>query len=192
MDKLKLVKLRFSALGMGEKFRPITGKSTTWKTWHLGETRTHCSYCLNNNGKVFLENDIPSPKPKVHEWCACIVDWITTIKAGTATIDGFAGVDALIYNSGQLPDNYVNKKVAKNHGWKKKLGNLQIVLPGSIMGGDIFENKEYLLPDALGRIWYEVDINYTFSKRGSDRLVYSDDGLVFVSYDHYETFCEIN
>jgi guanyl-specific ribonuclease Sa len=60
-----------------------------------------------------------------------------------------------------------------------------------MIGGDIFYNAEGKLPTKYGRIWYEADINYTQGQRNIERIVYSNDGLIFVTYNHYETFCEI-
>ena len=60
-----------------------------------------------------------------------------------------------------------------------------------MIGGDIYYNDEGRLPQANGRIWYEADINYTSGYRGLDRIYYSNDGLIFVSYDHNATFYEI-
>lgn len=54
-----------------------------------------------------------------------------------------------------------------------------------------YENSNKHLPDALGRIWYEADINYTQGRRNRHRIVWSNDGLMFVTYDHYNTFYEI-
>lgn len=59
------------------------------------------------------------------------------------------------------------------------------------LGGNIFKNKDGKLPEASGRIWYEADINYTGGYRNTHRLLYSNDGLAFVTYDHYATFYEI-
>ena len=56
---------------------------------------------------------------------------------------------------------------------------------------DIYRNKDGHLPNAQGRIWYEADINYIDGKRNAQRIVWSNDGLIFASYDHYKTFCEI-
>lgn len=47
------------------------------------------------------------------------------------------------------------------------------------------------LPSAPGRIWYEADINYYEGYRGNDRILFSNDGLIFVTYDHYKTFLSI-
>ena len=56
---------------------------------------------------------------------------------------------------------------------------------------DVFANKEKKLPDAPGRVWREADINYKKGFRNRQRVLYSNDGLVFVSYDHYHTFYEV-
>ena len=52
-------------------------------------------------------------------------------------------------------------------------------------------NYDLKLPVSQGRIWYEADINYTGGKRNRERILYSNDGLIFVTYDHYQTFYEI-
>ena len=59
-----------------------------------------------------------------------------------------------------------------------------------IFGGE-YKNVNGHLPVKSSRIWYEADINYTIGFRGPDRILFSNDGLVFVTYDHYLTFCEI-
>ena len=71
------------------------------------------------------------------------------------------------------------------------MGNLDAVLPFKMIGGDIFHNKAKKLPEAAGRIWYEADINYTSGYRRTERILFSNDGLIFVTYDHYMTFVEI-
>ena len=57
--------------------------------------------------------------------------------------------------------------------------------------GNIFKNENKHLPSAPGRIWYEADINYSGGKRNRQRILYSNDGLMFATYDHYQTFYEI-
>ena len=59
-----------------------------------------------------------------------------------------------------------------------------------LMGG-VYKNVNGHLPNAPGRVWYEADINYTSGWRGSDRILFTNDGLIFVTYDHYETFKEV-
>ena len=60
-----------------------------------------------------------------------------------------------------------------------------------MIGGDEFLNDKEKLPRAPGRTWYEADIDYMYGKRNLKRILYSNDGLVFVSEDHYQTFYEI-
>lgn len=64
------------------------------------------------------------------------------------------------------------------------------MLPGTSIF-TIYNNKEEKLPDAPGRKWYEADINYHGGYRNNQRLLFSDDGLLFVTYDHYKWFYEI-
>lgn len=59
-----------------------------------------------------------------------------------------------------------------------------------IFGGQYF-NKNGHLPTKKNRIWYEADINYISGKRNSERILFSNDGLIFVTYDHYKTFVEV-
>jgi hypothetical protein len=65
------------------------------------------------------------------------------------------------------------------------------VAPGKSIGGDVFRNKEGKLPSAPGRIWYEADANYSSGYRGGDRILFSDDGLIYKTTDHYKTFTPI-
>ncbi len=114
-----------------------------------------------------------------------------TKEVGTATDRGFDGADAWLLYRNRLPDYYVTKDVAKTKGYRRKKNNLADVLPGYMIGGDEFLNDKKKLPCAHGRIWYEADIDYTYGKRNLKRILYSNDGLVFVSEDHYQTFYEI-
>ena len=93
--------------------------------------------------------------------------------------------------NGKLPDYYITKKEAQRDGWVAKEGNLCEVLPGRAIGGDIFTNREKTLPVKNGRIWYEADINYDCGRRNAQRIVYSNDGLIFVTHDHYKNFEEV-
>ncbi|HEN3468256.1 TPA: ribonuclease [Yersinia enterocolitica] len=88
----------------------------------------------------------------------------------------------------RLPDFYMTKQQAREKGWNPKEGNLCKVLPGKAIGGDRFSNRERQLPEAKGRNWREADVNYRCGHRGSDRLLYSNDGLIYLTQDHYKHF----
>lgn len=102
-------------------------------------------------------------------------------------VTSFQGVANYIHQYGTLPSNFITKEEAKELGWEPG-ENLWTYAPGKSIGGDIFTNSEGSLPDADGRVWYECDINYHGGHRGSDRLLYSNDGLIYGTTDHYQTF----
>ena len=142
------------------------------------------------NGHILAKNDSRIAAIPVHPNCRCYVEAVETIVAGTATSDGTNGVDLFVAPYGKLPNNYLGKKNAQKMGWDPKQGNLAEVLPGMLIGGDRYKNRDGRLPDAPGRAWYEADFDYTGGYRNVCRLIYSNDGLIFVTYDHYATFYE--
>ena len=93
-----------------------------------------------------------------------------------------------IYEYGHLPDNFITKKEAKALGWVGKEGNLAEVAPGMSIGGDYFGNYEGILPEEDGRDYYECDIDSDGGYRGAKRIVFSNDGLIYYTEDHYESF----
>ena len=93
-----------------------------------------------------------------------------------------------IHEYGHLPSNYISKTKAKKAGWVSTKGNLWDVLPGMSIGGSELYNDEGALPDAAGRRWTECDIDYEGGYRNAKRIVFSNDGLVFYTDDHYKTF----
>jgi guanyl-specific ribonuclease Sa len=93
-----------------------------------------------------------------------------------------------LHKYGKLPVNYITKSEAAKAGWRSSEGNLWDVTEKGSIGGDVFGNREGLLPKADGRIYYECDINYQGGFRGAERIVYSNDGLIYYTSDHYETF----
>ena len=92
-----------------------------------------------------------------------------------------------IHTYGHLPGNFVTKEEARAAGWEG--GGLDEVLPGMCIGGDRFGNREGLLPEATGRSWTECDVNTLHAKsRGAERIVFSNDGLIYYTGDHYDSF----
>lgn len=95
-------------------------------------------------------------------------------------------VSAHIRRTGSLPQNFITKKQAGELGWQG--GDLWRYARGKSIGGDRFGNFERRLPDKKGRIWRECDIEYRGGARGAKRLIFSNDGLIFYTADHYESF----
>jgi len=94
-----------------------------------------------------------------------------------------------IHTYGHLPNNFVTKDEAEDAGWKTEGLDIDEACPGKSIGGDRFGNREGLLPKAKGRTWYECDIDYHGGRsRGPKRIVYSSDGLIYYTEDHYESF----
>ena len=92
-----------------------------------------------------------------------------------------------IHTYGHLPKNFITKDEARDLGWEG--GNVEEYAPGCAIGGDVFGNREGLLPKAKGRTYYECDIDTDgYHSRGSRRIVFSDDGLIYYTHDHYENF----
>ena len=91
----------------------------------------------------------------------------------------------------ELPDNYLTKKEAQNLGWESRKGNLWDVAYGCSIGGDKFGNYEKLLPDKKGRKWTECDIDFEGDYRNGERIVFSNDGLIYYTGNHYESFDKI-
>lgn len=89
-----------------------------------------------------------------------------------------------------LPDWYLRKGEARDLGWQPG-SDLCDVAPEGVIGGDRFQNREGRLPDRPGRRWYEADLDFACGRRGPKRLVFSNDGLIYVTLDHYETFIEV-
>ena len=86
-----------------------------------------------------------------------------------------------------LPQNFITKKDARALGWNG--GGRDDDAAVKCVGGDRFGNYEGLLPDAPGREYHECDIDTLHAvSRGAKRIVYSNDGLIYYTEDHYESF----
>ena len=92
-----------------------------------------------------------------------------------------------IHTYGHLPDNFTTKKDAQALGWPG--GSLEPYAPGKCIGGSRFGNYEGLLPEADGRTYTECDIDTLGAdSRGAKRIVFSNDGLIYYTEDHYKSF----
>ncbi len=100
------------------------------------------------------------------------------------TYNSAEDVSLYLYTYGRLPENYITKNEARDLGWSG--GSVEKYAPGCAIGGDKFGNREGVLPDGK---YHECDIDTIGQdSRGAKRLVYSDDGRIYYTEDHYETF----
>lgn len=170
-----------------------TWKSNQWLQRKSISDSNRCDPCMKEHGKIISVSERIHYRLKLHVFCRCYLVPITVIEVGYATKDGIMGADYWLYYKHKLPDIYITKSQAKALGWKPQKGNLAEVAPQNMIGGDIYNNDDDRLPSAPNRIWYEADISYTSGFRSMcDRILYSNDGLIFVTKDHYETFYEIS
>ncbi|CAM2915316.1 ribonuclease domain-containing protein [Chryseobacterium flavum] len=95
-------------------------------------------------------------------------------------------VIAYVKQNHKLPDYYITKGEARRQGWNPSKGNLCEVLPGKAIGGDKFGNRERKLPD--GEKYFEADVNYHCGTRNADRIIYTPDGEVYLTKNHYKSF----
>lgn len=124
---------------------------------------------------------------------------LTGSKSGGRTDASGAGLDEhgsytskedvalFLHTYGHLPDNYITKQEAQDLGWGGGV-TLDKAAPGMSIGGSRFGNYEGLLPEKKGRKYYECDIDYVRGGRNAKRIVYSNDGLIFYTDDHYNSF----
>ena len=96
-----------------------------------------------------------------------------------------------IFAHGELPDNFITKKEAQTLGWDSSRNYVGDVAPGKSIGGDRFGNYEGLLPTGKGITYKEADCYYTGKKRNAYRIIYSSDGRVWYTEDHYQSFTEL-
>ena len=97
-----------------------------------------------------------------------------------------------LFRHGELPENFITKQQAKDLGWGTIYRYVSDVAPGMSIGGDYYGNYEGKLPRVKGRKYYECDCYYTGGKRNACRIIYSNDGHVWYTEDHYNTFTEMS
>lgn len=109
---------------------------------------------------------------------------------GLRDLDGFLAAVTSLRQRHALPERYLDKDAAEDQGWQPG-SDLCDSAPGAAIGGDRFGNRERRLPQRRGRQWYEADLDFACGRRGAKRLLFSSDGLIYVTVDHYETFRQV-
>lgn len=141
---------------------------------------------LSACGKRFANNVADALLDAIEEYESELSD-ISYYIDKDASYDDCDNVALYIYTYGELPPNYITKKEAEKLGWSG--GSVEKYAPGKCIGGSRFGNYEGLLPDSEGRTYYECDIDTLGeNSRGAKRIVYSNDGLIYYTDDHYESF----
>ena len=110
-------------------------------------------------------------------------------QVGLRDVPAFVETVRTLRDTGHLPPRYVTKDEARARGWRG--GGLCTVWPGHVIGGDVFNNFGRQLPGGAGRVYHEADLDTGCGQRGAKRLIYSNDGPIFVTVDHYNTFTQV-
>ncbi len=164
--------------------------SSKWKNWVAIIDDKICEPCKNKHGQIYEISEKVSPS-KLHPRCRCTIQRLKSLFAGEATDKAINGADWHLKYNGKLPEYYISKTNAKKLGWNKNHKKLSDIAPGFMMYGGVYQNVDGHLPEKPNRIWYEADIDYSTGRRNSKRIVFSNDRLIFVTYNHYRTFIEI-
>ena len=109
-------------------------------------------------------------------------------RAGLRDVKGFVETVQILRDTGHLPPRYVTKDEARARGWRG--GGLCDAWPGHVIGGDTFGNFGRQLPNGR-RVYHEADLDTGCGPRGAKRLIYSNDGAIYVTVDHYNTFTQV-
>ena len=154
--------------------------------------KNHCIDCIDEDKRIY-ENDGTQPpiEEEKHPNCHCYYRDIETKPVGSISKKGDEAPDVYLKLFGHLPSYYITKDEARKLGWKPNKGNLNMVAPGKMIGGDIFLNIGFTLPLKKGRTWYECDVDYFEGFRNGKRLIYSSDGLMFLTNSHYNDYVYI-
>lgn len=109
---------------------------------------------------------------------------------GIVDVEGFVETVESLRKTKKLPPRYLTKEEAAKLGWQPGT-DLCTVARGRVIGGNRFGNRERKLPEKRDRKWYEADVDFFCGSRGPKRLVWSNDGLIYLTTDHYQTFKEV-
>ena len=143
-------------------------------------TETSSSVTPKTTGKTEETSETTTSQPADETEQKALID-------ENGTYDSAKDVALYIHTYNKLPSNYINKKEAKALGWNG--GSLEEYAPGKCIGGDYYGNYEGQLPEKKGRRYTECDIDTLGkSSRGAKRIVFSNDGLIYYTKDHYKTF----
>ena len=134
---------------------------------------------LLNDDEILVDTD---------EWTA--TDGYSYVEYGEAFSDPY-DVALYLHCFEELPPNFITKKDAQSLGWVSREGNLWDVAYGMSIGGDRFYTREDQIPEIVKQKCWECDVNYEGGYRADERLVFSNDGRVYYTNNHYKTFTQL-
>lgn len=176
--------------GASDFYSPPTQESRRYKNWIAILDLKTCLECREHHGQIYRMDEIPDIEPPLHPNCRCDIKPMEAVIAGYGTKNGQDGADCWMKYYNVLPEYYITREELLALGWKWGKPPAKFA-QGKMATMGIYQNRNGHLPQIPGRIWYEADINYYSGKRNAHRLLWSNDGLLFVTYDHYKTFLEI-
>lgn len=168
---------------------PIAGCDYSYQTESTTETSTYSSFSdtTSNSDTNQKETTAQSNTDAASSTMKKQIDETDDYLDKNGSYTSKEDVMNYLIQYGQLPDNFITKKEARKLGWSG--GSLESYAPGKCIGGDYFGNYEEALPVVSGRTYHECDIDTLGAKsRGAKRIIYSDDGQIYYTEDHYKTF----
>lgn len=176
--------------GLLDFYSPPTQESQNYKNWVATLDLKTCPKCRSCHGQIYQMDETPDTEPPFHPNCRCKIKSMEAVIAGEGTKDGQNGADYWMKYIADLPDYYITRDELLSLGWEKGKSPAKFA-PGKMVTMGIYRNDDNRLPQISGRVWYEAGINYYSGRRNGHRLLWSNDGLLFVTYNHYEIFLEI-
>lgn len=145
---------------------------------------------------LFLTNGLETAKEKQNPAAPAVTGAPTAVPADapaavSGPLEAAQRIADYLFEYGKLPDTFLKKRDAQALGWDSEYNYVSDVAPGRSIGGDYFGNYEQKLPVVQGRKYYEADCFYQGGKRNAYRIIYSNDGHVWYTGDHYNTFTEL-
>ena len=184
-----LVLVVFSLFGGGEPVDSTTGSLGTAQSYSQSITTQQQQTQQQDDSSAPVRDEVTANSPAASD--PAQTDEVEHPGNSPPTLDEHGSYDSkedvalYIHLYGRLPDNYITKKEAEALGWSG--GSVEKYAPGKCIGGSRFGNYEGLLPDAAGRSWTDID-TLGQKSRGAKRIVFSNDGLIYYTPDHYESF----
>ena len=170
-------------------------EGTRWTAGETAEGRPGSGELTAARNKNKKKKNTPTPKPAATPTPEAEADegnrLTPTPEPEGPITDPQSIADYLFSHDMQLPENFITKKEAQRLGWDSRTNYVSDVAPGKSIGGDYFGNYQGKLPQGKGITYREADCWYTGGRRNACRIIYSNQGRVWYTEDHYETFTEL-